>query len=113
MEIIERDLVRWRGAKWLMTIALIFVVQTGVFIWTSQKEIRTRVVYPAEPKVSFAAGGSFQRGSLEMEDPFLFAAASRQGFSGEAWLREPKWPLPPVGRPVKPEYLTLAEARKG
>ena len=112
MEIIERDLVRWRGAKWVMTIFMIFAVQIGLFIWTSQKEIRIRSVYPAEPEVSFTARTNLQGGLLEMENPFLFAAASRRGFSGEAWLREAEWPLPAVGRPVKLGYLELAEARK-
>ena len=112
MQLIERDLVRWRGAKWLVTIVMIFGLQVGLFIWASQKEIKTRSVYPAEPKVSFAARSNFHGGSFEMENPFLFAAASRHGFSGEAWLRPPEWPLPQVGRPAKPAYLALAEARK-
>jgi TonB family protein len=112
MEIIEKDLVRWRSAKWVVTIAMIFGLQVGLFIWASQKEIKTRSVYPTEPKVSFAGRANFSGGSFEMEDPFLFAAASRRGFSGEAWLRSPEWPLPQVGRPAKPAYLALAEARK-
>lgn len=111
MQAIERDLVRWQRAKWLAVIATVFVLQLGLFIWASQKELQTRVVYPAEPRITFATPEN-ARLSPEIENPFLFAAASHHGFSGEAWLRPPEWPLPKVGRSIEPNYLELAEADK-
>ena len=113
MQAIERDLVRWRRGKWLAVVVFIFALQIGLFVWASQKGVQKRAVYPSEPRISFGAPATvLKRGFLEMENPFLFAAASRQGFSGEAWLRAPEWPLPKVGRPVEPDYLELGEARE-
>ena len=113
MQAIERDLVRWGRGKWLAAVLSIFALQIGLFIWASQKEVQKRAIYPSEPKISFAASANvLKRGFFEMENPFLFAAASSQGFSGEAWLRAPAWRLPTVGRRVAPNYLASADARK-
>jgi hypothetical protein len=113
MQAIERDLVRWRRGKWLAVVVFIFALQIGLFVWASQKDVQKRAVYPSEPRISFGSPARvLKQGSLELENPFLFAAASRQGFSGEAWLRAPSWPLPKVGRPLEPDYLELAEARE-
>jgi hypothetical protein len=113
MQAIERDLVRWRRGKWLVMVLFIFGLQIALFVWASQKDVQKRAVYPSEPTIRLAtAANELKRGSLEMENPFLFAAASRHGFSGEAWLRTSEWPLPQVGRRVEPNYLGLAEARK-
>lgn len=109
---IDQDLVRWRRGKWIAVIASIFVLQLGVFIWASQKQVSARNLYPAEPKVAFAPPPTASdREWLELENPFLFVSASRKGFSGEAWLRHPKWTVPePRQRPAA-SFLKLAEAK--
>lgn len=110
---IERDLVRWRRGKWIVTIVTIFAVQLGLLLWSSQKQMTARPAYPAEPKVSFAIGANtISREWLEMENPFLFAAASHNGFSGEAWLRQPKWQAPEPSRRDEPKFLRSAEAQR-
>jgi TonB family protein len=110
---IEKDLVRWKRGKWIAVIAFVFVLQVGLMIWGSQKRLAERVVYPAEPKVAFApAAGKVNREWLELENPFLFAAASGNGFSGEAWLRKPEWEVPEPKSRIAPAFLQLAEARK-
>ena len=110
---IERDLVRWRFGKWVAVIASVFAVQLGLLIWGSQRQIASRANYPTEPKVAFAIGGNkTDREWLEMENPFLFAAASQNGFSGEAWLRQPKWQAPEPRRRDEPRFLHGAEAQQ-
>lgn len=110
---IDRDLVRWRRRKWLAVIATVFFLQLGMFIWASQKQVRARAVYPAEPKVAFAPPSTTpDRDWLEMENPFLFVSASRNGFSGEAWLRHPRWTAPEPRQRNKPGYLQWDQARK-
>ena len=88
------------------------MLQLGVFIWASQKQVGARKIYPAEPRIAFAPPPvASDREWLEMENPFLFVSASRHGFSGEAWLRQPKWTVPePRQRPAR-SFLKLAEAR--
>jgi TonB family protein len=110
---IERDLVRWRRGQWVAVITTLFAVQLGLLIWASQKQIAFRVNYPTEPKVAFAIGGNMiDRKWLEMENPFLFAAASQNGFSGEAWLRQPKWQAPEPKRRDEPKFLQVPAAQK-
>ncbi|MGZ8901285.1 MAG: hypothetical protein ACXW3Z_14435 [Limisphaerales bacterium] len=107
----EQDVVRWRRGKWIAVIAGVFALQLGMFIWASQKHVRARAVYPPEPKVAFAPAPSVQdREWLEMENPFLFVSASRMGFSGEAWLRQPKWTAPEPRTRSEPSYLQLSYA---
>lgn len=110
---IEKDLVRWKRGKWIAVTAFVFVLQVGLMIWGSQKRLTERTVYPAEPKVVFAPpAGKLNRDWLELENPFLFAAASGNGFSGEAWLRKPEWEVPEPKRRMAPAFLQLADARK-
>ena len=108
---IERDLVRWQRGKWIAVVGVVFLVQVGAIIWASQRQVRARTVYPSEPKVAFAAPGRIHPELLELEDPFLFASASWNGFSGEAWLRPAKWTVPETGRRMEPKFLKLSEAR--
>jgi TonB family protein len=112
MQEIERDLVRWPRQKWLAIIFFIFAVQIGLMIWASQKQLRERSIYPSEPKVVFSTPGQMNRQWLELENPFLFAGASWNGFSGEAWLRKPNWTVPSPKMKSNPSFLQLAEGRK-
>ena len=105
--------MRWRRGKWIAVIAIVFAVQLGLLIWGSQKQIMSRANYPTEPQVAFAIGGNtIDREWLEMENPFLFAAASQNGFSGEAWLRQPKWQAPEPKQRDEPKFLQGGEAQK-
>lgn len=113
MEVIEKDLVRWRRGKWIAVIAFVFLLQLGLLIWGSQKQLRVREIYPAEPKMTFAPPmRAFDPEWLELHNPFLFAAASWNGFSGEAWLEQPRWEIPGPTMRSRPAYLALAEARE-
>lgn len=110
---IERDLVRWPRGKWAAVIATLFIMQVGLLIWGSQKQIASRENYPKEPKVALTiSSDKTDREWLEMENPFLFAAASHNGFSGEAWLRQPKWQAPEPKPRDQPKFLQVAEAQK-
>lgn len=89
-----------------------------MLVWGS-KEVDARIVYPTEPSVGFVErnggnnGGGFGNdlaGWTEMENPFLFASASWNGFSGEAWLRKPEWKMPDLMRPVRARYLAYEDA---
>lgn len=110
---IEKDLVRWRRGKWIAVIAVVFFIQLGFFIAASQRVSPVRNVYPAEPQLALASPEQdFNREWLQLENPFLFAAASSNGFSGEAWLRQPAWQIPEPRKRTGPDYLQLAEAKK-
>jgi TonB family protein len=110
---IERDLIRWPGGKWIAVVCAVVAVQVGLLLWASQKPLVTRVNYPNEPKVALALGSNkLQSEWLDMENPFLFAAASHNGFSGEAWLRQPKWQAPEPVRRKEPKFLQNTEAER-
>jgi hypothetical protein len=105
---IERDLVRWNRGKWMAAVGFAFVLQVAGVIWGS-KTGETEVVYPREPKVGFAEA---RDEVVELENPFLFASANWNGFSGEAWLRKPAWEPPAPLRRVPARFLRFEEARE-
>lgn len=110
---IEKDLVRWRRGKWLSAVLFVFAIQLALMLWASQKPFSPRQIYPGEPKVAIAEPEREpNREWLEQENPFLFAGASRNGFSGEAWLRKPDWTVPTPNLQSQPEFLRAKEARK-
>jgi TonB family protein len=92
-------------------VCAVVAVQVGLLIWASQKPLVARVNYPNEPKVALALGANkLERDWLETENPFLFASASHNGFSGEAWLRQPKWQAPEPVHRKEPKFLQITEA---
>lgn len=112
MQDIDRDLVRWQRGKWAAVVLIVFIAQVSLFIAASQKEMHSRKIYPAEPEVAFAPRSQrIHREWLELENPFLFAAASWNGFSGEAWLRQPEWNIPEPQLKSDPGYLKLEDSK--
>ncbi len=105
---IERDLIRWNRGKWLAAVGVVFGVQIAVLVWGS-RGVESRSVYPAEPQLSFGERQDEGWAADDVENPFLFASASWNGFSGEAWLRKPDWEPPALLRPVRERYLGMEE----
>jgi TonB family protein len=113
MQEIERDLIRWRRGKWMTVIGGVSLLQLGLLLWASKRDLPSQKIYPAEPQVALAERmQSKNYESLELENPFLFAAASQNGFSSEAWLRQPTWQLPEPRNRARPDFLQLADARE-
>jgi TonB family protein len=106
---IERDLIRWRRGKWAAVVAVVFALQIGAILMGSQKRTVVREVYPKETMVALPERLQSPEW-VEMDDPFLFAAANWNGFSAEAWLRKTDWKAPETGGPAPPRFLSLAEA---
>ena len=85
-------------------------MQLALIIGASQKRIRAREVYPDEPKVAFLEKNTrIAAPWVEVENPFLFASASWNGFSGAAWLRQPHWTLPEPGTRTVRQFLQYDE----
>jgi TonB family protein len=106
---IEKDLVRWRRGKWLAVIGCFFALQLGAILLGSQQRESRREFYPKEPRLSL--GQKFRNpDAADVENPFLFAAASWNGFSGEAWLRAPEWHPPKMGNAAPMSFLNFSEA---
>ena len=109
---IDKDLPRWPRGKWIAVVFLVFALQVAFMIAASQKQVHVRHVYPSEPRVALATSVQpNERELLELENPFLFAGASRNGFSGDAWLRKPGWTAPIPSTNTDSHFLRLAEAR--
>ena len=108
---IEKDLVRWRRGQWIAVTAIVFALQLGLIVGGSQKGITVREDYPSEPRVALQERFASEWAGW-LEDPFLFASASGNGFSAMAWLQTPAWTAPETGRPVPVRYLNLTEAEK-
>lgn len=112
---IERDLVRWRRGQWVAAVTMLLAVQAGMLFWGSRGKVMVREIYPRETKVALPEGSrksDWVDAQAQIEDPFLFAAASWNGFSSEAWLRKPEWKAPETGGRLAPRFLSFPEARK-
>ena len=112
---IERDLVRWRRGRWVAVVTVLLALQVGTLFWGSRGKVLVREIYPREPKVALAEGSrnpDWVELQVQIEDPFLFVAASWNGFSSEAWLRKPEWKAPGAEGRLPPRFLSLPEARK-
>ena len=108
---IDRDLVRWKRSTWLSVTALFIAVQVAALVLIPQEPVTSREVYPREPVVTIAGDSSDSEWS-ELENPFLFAAASWNGFSADAWLQKPQWRAPATGLPVPMRLLGFADMAK-
>jgi hypothetical protein len=107
---LERDLIRWSRGKWVAVAGVVAVIQLGLLYSASRQPPRARPVYPRAPALAFAEEASaFASAPVELENPFLFAAADWDGFSGSAWLWEPQWTAPETSRRVPVRFLTFAE----
>jgi hypothetical protein len=107
MSEIDKDLVRWKRGKWLCVIAIFFALQMAAIVLSSQKRVASREIYPQEPAIAMS---EFAKADWdELENPFLFAGASWNGFSADAWLRKPEWQAPETGFRVAMRLLSFAE----
>lgn len=96
----------------MLAIAVVFLLQVAGLV-TGTKAIATRSVYPQETRVHLPVSGSdLAPASMEPENPFLFASAGFDGFSGIAWLRKPDWEptVPTAAAPIR--FLGYREARQ-
>src|SRR5690349_1964204 len=101
---IDKDLVRWKRGQWLTVTGIVFVLQISALLLGSQKRAMPRQIYPAEPVVTLP-GRSSAPEWIALENPFLFAAATWNGFSSEAWLKNPEWQAPKIGNPDPIRFL--------
>ena len=108
---IDKDLIRWKRGKWFGVTALFLALQVAAIVWSSQKRVTPREIYPREPAIAMAGESSDTEWS-ELENPFLFAGASWNGFSADAWLRKPEWQAPATGLPVPVRFLNSSEMPK-
>jgi hypothetical protein len=84
---IEKDLIRWRRARWVAVILAVVVFQ-GVLLFLAPRGLPgVRATYPQQPVVNFVHFSSPSEW-LELQDTTLFAGANPFGFSGPAWMIE-------------------------
>ncbi len=87
----------WPPRRWLLVIGVIFVVQYGFITWLGQPAIEMQFRAPRRvPVIAMLAGGR-EVDIPGVASPTLLVLASRDGFSGNAWL-QPE----PVGNPSRP-----------
>ena len=87
----------WPLRRWLLVIAVIFVMQFGFITWLGQPAIDIQFRAPRRVPVIAMLEGSREVDLPGVPNPTLLVLASRDGFSGKAWL-EPD----PVENPTRP-----------
>ncbi len=102
--------LRWSGRRWLYTIAVVFLVQTGLLLFLGRSDptvparpnFRTRIHFISDP------WSSEQLSRLpDVSDPTLFALPHPRGFSGVAWLHPLPFAYAPARWSEPPRWLTL------
>ena len=100
----------WTAGRWWTTIIAVFALQAALVILLEDRS----PVKPREPaSVPTFRFTTKRMGELvAIEDPTLFALPHREGFSGEAWLKEPAlefrssdWSEPPRSLPLDLQQL--------
>lgn len=97
----------WLLRRWLLVIAVIFILQFGFITWLGQPAIDLQPRTPRRvPVIALLAGGRAEKIS-GVENPTLLVLANRNGFSGNAWLqtesvRDPSRPWTEPPRPLPP-----------
>jgi TonB family protein len=80
----------WSRGRFLFVAGVFFIAQVGLILATSER--RSPAAVPAAAQTAFhAIPDSLDRASLSRRffaaDPVVFASATLEGFSGNAWLR--------------------------
>ena len=102
--------VRWSRRRWVQTVAVVFVLQTGLLLFLSQHEQRLPEYPIFRTAIHLAAdeGSAQQLSSLPLQDdPTLLALPNLHGFSGPAWLRFVPLETQPEESSEPPQWLAL------
>lgn len=120
MSTFEPAVRAWSARRWVITVSLIFCLQTGLAWWLSDKRplafranprpLRTRLVLRHTDPALEAL--------LTLNDPTQFVLPRVDSYSGRAWLegkplayRSPGWSNPPQWLQFKPDQLLADFAR--
>ena len=112
----------WPVRRWLLVVAVIFVVQYGFITWLGQPAIDTQFRGPRRVPVIAMLAGSREVDTPGVRNPTLLVLPSRDGFSGKAWLEpdpvaDPARPWTEPARPLPPDVEqfggTLHEFSRG
>lgn len=80
---------RWRASRWGSIVVLVLVLQVFLVFWLGERgSVRPRRI-AATPTYRLLSDSSNLW--LTLQDPTLFALPHREGFSGMAWLEDPKF----------------------
>jgi TonB family protein len=110
LPVIEKDLTEWNPRLWILLILALAALQVSALYFASGS-VRARTQYPEQPKFEFARY-SQQRSFEPANDPMLFAAANRNGFSGSAWMQSESQEQNFFQNLPSPTFLTFADAHK-
>lgn len=108
MSEINKDCVRWTRQKWALVIVFVLMLHILPLLWLSTP-VMARTIYPKTPQ--FSLGEPLSPPAEMKESAYLFAAATKHGFSGEAWLVKPEQPLVAGEILPKPAFISFREAR--
>jgi hypothetical protein len=103
---IERDLVRWSRAKWVTIVLLVLAVQGAILFSPTHSTAPGREI-AQEPSLSFVPAAVTSLEIFTLDDPKLFAAANRRGFSGSAWMLKAERSDPTDSPAPAPQFLSL------
>jgi TonB family protein len=108
----QREPLGWPLRRWLLVIAVIFIVQFGFITWLGQPAVEMQAHLPRRvPVIALLAGGR-ETDIPGVYNPTILVLANRRGFSGDAWLQiEPprnptrEWTEPPRPLPATVEQF--------
>jgi TonB family protein len=112
-------LPRWSTRRWLLTIAVVLLLQLAVVLAFSVRRLPPPRAPGASPAIRVLENGGSRRGSLPPgTDPTVFTLVSRRGFSGRGWIdfdfvayESRDWQDEPRWLELRPAYFG-AEFRK-
>ena len=105
----DSRVARWKWARWLVFIAVVFAAQAGfIFAFGQRKSVVPRAVADV-PKLQFAGNNEL----LALDDPTLFALPNQNGFASSVWWQMPNVAPPSFRWTEPPRWLALANENLG
>lgn len=96
---------RWRPFRFAGYVAIIFLLQIAIIYWLADPHTPAPRLPRYVPPITLM--DSVDPELLALENPALFALPSPEGFSGEAWMRNPTVEHPPFDWNEAPRWLPL------
>jgi TonB family protein len=107
---IERDLVRWRRARWISVIIFVLLAQGALLLLTPRPVNDLPPKHPKEPTLNFIRFSAPSEW-LALQDSTLFASANPRGFSGLAWIHRKARAYLAEDALRTPAFLAFSQAR--
>jgi TonB family protein len=107
-------LPRWSTRRWLLTIAVVFLLQLAAVLKLSVTRLPPPRAVETDTAIRVLENGGSRRGSLPPgTDPTVFTLVSRRGFSARGWIDFDYVGYEPLDWQDEPRWLELRPAYFG